>query len=155
MSFKEEIKGFITKVKEYKILIVSFLSLFGLTGGGLTTWVMDSMDKTAANKIEQHTLPVVKREIYFVLDSMMKAKKTSFRQEVGDKMGFEKDDVADSLTYWWRSELGRYNVGLFFEPIDGRIMYIHTNGRKYRAFFDDDQDGYYFINDDDESEWCK
>lgn len=155
MTFVNEIKGFVAKVKEYKMIIISFLGIFGFTGTNVGLWFKESMDRTAAEKIEQHTLPVVKREIYATLDSMMKAKKTSFRQQIADKMRYEKNDVADSLTLWWKSEIGTFHVGIYYDATARKLMYIHTNGKKYRTFYDNEQDLYYFINEQDREEWCK
>jgi hypothetical protein len=47
------------------------------------------------------------------------------------------------------------HVGLRYDPETGKVIYIHTNGKEYRAFLDMSNLDYYFINDNNESEWCK
>lgn len=47
------------------------------------------------------------------------------------------------------------SVGLRIDYLTKKVFYIHTNGNKYRAFLDTAQDAYYFINDDNQNEWCK
>ncbi len=89
------------------------------------TYIKDSMDETAKEKIEFWTLPVVKSEIKATLDSIYKNRKYS------------------------------KSIGLRFFPDENKLKYIHTNGKEYRPFLDQQQDLYYFINEENIEEWCK
>jgi hypothetical protein len=114
-------------VKQLKIWLTSAGALIG-SGIGLYEgfmYITESMDQTAKEKIEQFTLPVVQREIAFTVDSIFASRDNSF------------------------------HVGLRVDPESKKVFYIHTNGIHYRAFFDSSHDKYYFINENNQTEWCK
>jgi hypothetical protein len=114
-------------VKKLKVWAITVVTIAGGITGIYEAFILikKSMNETGKKIIQEHTIPVVKAEIKATVDSIFKHRTKS------------------------------KSVGIRYVPEEDKLIYIHTNGKTYRPFLDVQEDAYYFINDDDEPEWCK
>ena len=143
--------------KQPKVIITTIATI---VGGIIATYegyikLSESMNETAKKKLEHYTLPIVKKEIKTTVDSIFTSRQVSFRSTLASEFEIKEEDVAKFIADWYKSEAASIRIGLYVNRETKKLYYIHTDGKEYRCFLDNQSDSYYFINDRDESEWCR
>lgn len=98
--------------------------------------------------------PLILDAINHVADSIMKKRKISSRTELSTIINSSKEDVWKEIGKLYNSEKNQIKIGMYLDSKLNKIYYIHTNGKRYRAFKDSSK-YYYFFNDENKEEWCK
>jgi hypothetical protein len=114
-------------IKKVKIYITSIAGILASIYGVYEGYsaISHNIDEIVKDKVQHYSKPLINKRIKFTVDSMVSKRSNKIR------------------------------IGLFIDMNDGRLKYKHTNQHVYRPFLDEQQDDYYFINDDNLSEWCK
>jgi hypothetical protein len=146
----------VDNVKKLKVYAVAFASVLGSIYGGLEAYkgIRKSMDETAKKKLESYTLPIVKTEIRKTVDSIFTSRKVSFREQLAKELNLTKEEIPTFLASWYLQEQAIKSIGLFKDIKQEELYYIHTDLKRYRPFLDE-SGYYYFINKDNDTEWCK
>lgn len=106
------------------------------------------------------------------IDQRLSSKKGGFRTALSEEIGVKPELIPHEFgkMYHWMDSVQKFqretmplvrdlksttDVGLKVNKNNGRVMYMHLNGHPYRAFKDTVTGRYYFINDNNQSEYCK
>ena len=144
-------------IKSLKIWITTGITI----GGGIFASyegylkISENIDKAVKEKVEQYSKPIISRKIKSTLDSVMSARKVSFRETLGKEIGIDKDEVVHVIADWYNAEKKEIKVGLYYNTDSKRLHYIDIDGEKYRPFPDDSLDAFYFIDHNHRTKWCK
>jgi len=144
-------------IKQLKVVVTTIATILG---GGIGVYegyihIAAGMNETAKKKIENYTKPVVKEMIQATLDSITENRSVSFTEALSKKLNVDKSAVVEVISKWYKKEQRFSPVGLMLDLEVNKIVYIHTDGTKYRPFYSAEQSQYYFINSEDQVEWCK
>lgn len=149
-------------------VIITICAGIGVTATSIYNfhqWVMKS-------KIE----PYISEQVEVGINRYYDSRKGSLSYKLAEEMSVEREDVPkalgkmyldfDTISKDWllfhrhilpmlKYEAENYDVGLKVDKFSGRVMYLHTDGRIYRAFQDPDSKLYFFNDDDNKNQWCK
>lgn len=153
ISLLETLKGKFPNVK-----IISYVIAFLAAGGGGTfLWAWDKTQehiiKVSTPKIIHLSDSIAKVKIAHALDSISQRRR--MRGSLGDQLSstmlVSRDSVPYKIGDWYNNEKNIFQIGLFGNKQNGKILYRHVNGEVYRAIFKPDRDYYYYF--DDNGQW--
>lgn len=141
-------------LSKLKVTIGLIASILAGVWGAIEAYdkISEKIDETVKIKIEEHSGPLMNKKIKMAVDSIMKAKKTSFREALASEIGVDKSEVTHLIGDWYKGEKGLYTVGLHGSK-DG-LYYIHVDGDKFRPI-PDSSGNYYFYDRNHITRWCR
>ena len=132
-------------LSKLKITIGLIASILAGIWGSIEAYdkISEKIDESVRIKVEEHSGPLMNKKIKSAVDSIMKAKKTSFREALAVEIGVPKSEITHLIGDWYKAEEGLYTVGLHGGGDNG-LYYIHIDGDKFRPI--PDSSGYYFYD---------
>jgi hypothetical protein len=141
----------LTKVK---VTIATIGAILGGIWGIIEGYgkITDYIDESVKAKVEEFSKPLIDKDIRLALDSLSKKKKFSFREGLADEIGVEKENVIPTIGHWYKEEHEILDVGLKYDIVHEELIYIHTDGKRYRTHRD--SVGYFFYHGNHVKEYC-
>lgn len=141
-----------------KFKIIAYLIAFLSAGGGTTfLWIWDKAQdhiiNVATPKIIHLSDSIANVKIVHVIDSINEIDKG--KQKLGEQlsqlMHVERDSLPYKIGDWFNREKNIFQVGLYVNKLNDKVLYRHVDGHVYRAIFKPQRDYYYYF--DDNGQW--
>ena len=141
-------------LSKLKITIGLIASILAGIWGSIEAYdkISEKIDESVRIKVEEHSGPLMNKKIKSAVDSIMKAKKTSFREALATEIGVPKTEITHVIGNWYKSEEGLFTVGLHGD--NSGLYYIHIDGTRHRPF-PDSSSHYYFYDENHKAQWCR